>query len=235
MRIRRTLGTAALAAAATLAAGTVAPAQAAGATAPAAGTVAVLTHTAPGTLGGPNVSVGDVLAADLVSGTTANFYSSATGTTGIKCATSAFSATVITNPAAPGTATESLNTQTFGSCTANVIGVTGVQSITVNNLAYVNSVSDAAGFPVSLDPGTAGPVQTTVVLKTILGTITCVYRSPGGLAGTTNNTGQTIGFTAQALPKSSGPSTCFPVGYFSATYGPVRDVSVAGNPVVYVN
>ncbi|MFF8772316.1 Tat pathway signal sequence domain protein [Kitasatospora sp. NPDC015120] len=232
MRIRRTLGTAVLAAAAVLAAGTVAPAQAADATAPAAAPVAVLTHTA---LAGPNVSVGDVLVADLVAGTTANFSSSATGTSGIKCATSAFSATVLTNPAAPGTATESLNTQTFGSCTANVIGVTGVQSITVNNLAYVNSVSDAAGSPVSLDPGTAGPVQTTVVLKTILGTITCVYRAPGGLAGTTNNTGQTIGFNAQALPKVSGPSTCFPVGYFTATYGPVRDVSVAGSPVVFVN
>ncbi|MER5352871.1 Tat pathway signal sequence domain protein [Kitasatospora sp. NPDC002551] len=229
MRIRRTLGTAALAAAAVLAAGTVAPAQAA---APAANAVAVLTHTS---LAGPNVSVGDVLVANLVAGTTANFYSSATGTTGIKCATSAFSATVLTNPAAPGVATESLNTQSFGSCTANVIGVTGVQSITVNNLPYTNSVSDAPGNPVSLDPTSAGPVQTTVVLKTILGTITCVYRAAGGLAGTTNNVGQTIGFNAQALPKFSGPSTCFPVGYFSATYGPVRDSSVAGSPVVYVN
>ncbi|GAA1414013.1 hypothetical protein GCM10009639_67620 [Kitasatospora putterlickiae] len=234
MRIRRTLAAVALVAAAAPAAGTIAPAQAADhATAPATTTaVAVLTHTSPG---GPNVSVGDVLAADLAAGTTANFSSSATGTTGIKCATSAFSATVLTNPTAQGVATESLNTQTFGSCTSNVIGVTGVQSITVNNLAYVNSVSDAAGYPVSLGPGTAGPVQTTVVLRTILGTITCVYRATGGLAGTTNNTGQTIGFGAQPLPKSSGPSTCFPVGYFTATYGPVRDVSVAGSPVVLVN
>ncbi|MFE7563267.1 Tat pathway signal sequence domain protein [Kitasatospora sp. NPDC057500] len=233
MRIRRTLATAAVATAAALAAGTVAPAQAADdAAAPATTAVAVLTHTS---LAGPNVSAGDVLVAGLVAGTTANFSSSATGTTGIKCAASAFSATVLTNPAAPGVATESLNSQTFGSCTSNVIGVTGVQSVTVNNLAYVNSVGDGAGHPVSLDPGTAGPVQTTVVLKTVLGTITCVYRAAGGLAGTTDNTGQTIGFSAQALPKSSGPSTCFPVGYFTATYGPVRDVSVAGNPVVYVN
>ncbi|MER7706017.1 Tat pathway signal sequence domain protein [Kitasatospora sp. NPDC097605] len=232
MRIRRSLGTAALAAAAVLAAGTVAPAQAADGTAPAAASVAVLTHTS---LGGPNVSVGDVLAADLVAGTNATFYSSATGTSGIKCATSSFSATVLTNPTAPGVATESLNTQSFGSCTSNVIGVTGVQSITVNNLPYTNSVSDAPGNPVSLDPTSAGPVQTTVVLKTILGTITCVYRATGGLSGTTSNVGQTIGFSAQALPKSSGPSTCFPVGYFTALYGQVRDISVPGSPIVWVN
>lgn len=132
MRIRRTLGATALAAAAVLAAGTTTPAQAAGS--------AVLTHTS---VGGPNIAVGDVLTADLVSGSFATFYSTATGTSGIKCAASSFSATVTNNPAAPGVATEQLNTQTFGSCTANVIGVTSVQSITVNNLPYTNSVSDA--------------------------------------------------------------------------------------------
>ncbi|MET8704543.1 Tat pathway signal sequence domain protein [Kitasatospora sp. NPDC058032] len=231
MRIRRTLGTAALAAAAMLAAGTVAPAQAADA--PAAAPVAVLTHTA---LAGPNVSVGDVLTADLVSGTTANFFSSATGTSGIKCATSSFSATVLSNPAAPGTATESLNTQTFSNCTANVVGVTGVKSITVNNLAYTNSVSDATGYPVWLNTGSGGgPVQTTVVLNTVLGPITCVYQSASGLTGSTNNVGQTISFVSQPLPKSSGPSTCFATGYFTSTYGPVRDISVPGSPAVFVN
>ncbi len=224
MRIRRTLGATALAAAAVLAAGTMTPAQAAGS--------AVLTHTA---VGGPNIAVGDVLTADLVAGSYATFYSSATGTSGIKCAASSFSATVTSNPAAPGVATEQLNTQTFGSCTANVIGVTSVQSITVNNLPYTNSVSDAPGNPVSLDPTAAGPLQTTVVLKTILGTITCVYRAPAGISGTTSNVGQTIGFNAQALPKVSGPSTCFSTGYFSATYGPVKDSSVAGSPHVYIN
>ncbi|WP_327673842.1 Tat pathway signal sequence domain protein [Kitasatospora sp. NBC_00458] len=224
MRIRRTLGTAALAAAAVLAAGTVTPAQAAG--------PAVLTHTAPG---GPNVAVGDVLTANLVAGGFATFYSSATGTSGIKCATSSFSATVTGNPAAPGVATEQLNSHIFGSCTANVVGVTSVQSITVNNLPYTNSVSDAAGNPVSLSPTAAGPLQTTVVLKTILGTITCVYRAPGSIAGTTSNVGQTIGFASQAFPKVSGPSTCFPTGYFSATYGPVTDSSVPGNPHIYIN
>ncbi|WP_329486103.1 Tat pathway signal sequence domain protein [Kitasatospora sp. NBC_01246] len=223
MRISRTLGAAALAAVA-LATAAVTPAQAAGS--------AVLTHTS---VGGPAVAVGDVLTANLVPGSYATFYSSATGTSGIKCAVSAFSATVTSNPAAPGVATESLNSHTFSSCTANVIGVTGVKSITVNNLPYTNSVSDAAGNPVTLSPTAAGPLQTTVVLNTILGTTTCVYRAPGSISGTTDNAGQTIGFASQAFAKVSGPSTCFATGYFTATYGPVIDSSVAGNPHVYIN
>ncbi|WP_406208547.1 Tat pathway signal sequence domain protein [Kitasatospora sp. NBC_01560] len=222
MRIRRSLGAAALAAVALVtAAGT--PAQAAG--------PAVLTY---GSTGGTAVAVGDVLAANLAPGNYATFYSTASGTSGIKCAVSSFSATVTSNPAAPGVATEQLNSHTFGSCTANVIGVISVQSITVNNLPYTNAVSDAAGNPVTLSP-TAGPLQTTVVLNTILGATTCVYRAPGSIAGTTNNVGQTIGFSAQPFSKVSGPSTCFATGWFSATYGPVSDSSVAGSPHVYIN
>ncbi|MEV7782053.1 Tat pathway signal sequence domain protein [Kitasatospora sp. NPDC088351] len=226
MRIRRTLGTAALAAVA-LATAAVTPAQAAGS--------AVLTYGGAGSAG-TDVPVGDVLSANLVPGTYASFYSSATGTSGIKCAGSSFSATVTANPAAPGVATEQLNSQTFASCTSNVLGLTGVQSITVNNLPFTNSVSDAAGNPVTLSPSSAAaPIQTTMVLNTILGTITCVYRAPGSLSGTTNNTGNTIGFASQAFSKYSGPSTCFAAGYFTATYGQVLDISRPGNPPIWVN
>ncbi|MFI6447182.1 Tat pathway signal sequence domain protein [Kitasatospora sp. NPDC050543] len=226
MRIRHTLGGIATAVIA-LAALAAAPAQALGPT-----SSAVLTQ---GAVGGPDVAVGDVLTADLATGTFATFYSSASGTSGVKCAASAFSATVTANPAAPGAATEQLDTQTFGSCTSNVLGVMGVQSITVNNLPYTNSVGDGAGNPVTLSPSGAGALQTTVVLRTILGTVTCVYRAAGSIAGTTSNTAQTIGFTSQVFPKFSGPSTCFPAGYFTALYGPVLDSSVPGSPHVFVN
>ncbi|MGW6917180.1 Tat pathway signal sequence domain protein [Kitasatospora sp. NPDC054939] len=233
MRIRRTLGGAALAVLA-LAATAVTPAQAAGEHTPAAErattATAVLTH---GSAGGTAAAVGDVLTANLQSGTYATFYSSATGTSGIKCAASSFAATVTANPDAPGVATESLTTQTFGSCTSNVLGVTGVQSITVNNLPFTNAVSSSGA--VTLGPSGAGPMQTTVVLKTILGTVTCVYRAPGSISGTTSNTAQTIGFSSQVFNKYSGPGTCFAAGYFSATYGPVVDSSVPGSPHIYVN
>ncbi|MEV7360245.1 MULTISPECIES: Tat pathway signal sequence domain protein [unclassified Kitasatospora] len=223
MRFRRTLGTAALAALAFTCAA-VAPAQADGS--------AVLTT---GSSSGPDVAVGDVLTASLVSGTTATFYSSASGTSGISCANSAFSATVTANPAAPGSAVEQLNTQTFGSCSSNVLGVTGVKSITVNNLPFTNTVGDGPGNPVALTPGAAGAMKTTVVLSTILGSVNCVYQTTTGISGTTSNTGNTIGFTSQPFNLVSGSGLCFSTGYFSATYGPVTDTSVAGSPLIFVN
>ncbi|MFG1777568.1 Tat pathway signal sequence domain protein [Micromonospora sp. NPDC049051] len=189
----------------------------------------VLTYPTPG---GTAVAVNDVIQASLRTGTNATFYSSATGTTGVKCAASSFSAKVLTNPVAPGTATESLTAQSFTSCTTNVIGTTGVQSVAVQNLPYATSVTSAGVVKIS---GTAtAPIQSTVVLNSLLGPITCVYRtSTNSLTGTATTTNSII-FTNQTLTKFSGPSLCFGTAYFSATYSPVRDVT-QGNSPVYVN
>ncbi|WFE31050.1 Tat pathway signal sequence domain protein [Micromonospora sp. WMMD975] len=205
-----------------------APATAAPATALAS---AVLTYPAPG---GTAVSVGDVIQASLKSGTNATFYSSASGSTGVKCAASSFSAKVLTNPTASGTATESLTAQTFTSCTTNVFGTTGVQSVTVNNLPYTTSVTSAGVVTIS---GTAAaPIQSTVVLNSLLGAITCVYRtSANKLTGVAANATNSIAFTNQTLTKFSGPSLCFGTAYFTATYSPVKDTSKTGSPGVYVN
>ncbi|MFC0003045.1 Tat pathway signal sequence domain protein [Micromonospora siamensis] len=184
----------------------------------------VLTY---GTVGGSAVVVGDVIQASLASGTNATFYSTTTGTTGIRCAASSFSAKVLTNPAAPGTATESLTGQTFSSCTTNVIGTTGVSSITVNNLPYSTSVTSAGAVTIT------GSIQSTVVLNTLLGPITCVYKATS-LNGSALNSTNSIVFTNQALTKSSGPSTCFTTSYLSIRYSPVKDTTRAGSPV-YVN
>ncbi|WP_278187414.1 Tat pathway signal sequence domain protein [Micromonospora sp. R77] len=184
----------------------------------------VLTY---GSVGGSAVAVGHVIQAGLASGTSATFYSTTTGTTGVKCAASSFSAKVLTNPTAPGTATESLTAQTFGSCTTNVLGTTGVSSITVNNLPYTTSVTSAGAVTIS------GSIQSTIVLNTLLGPITCVYKT-AGLNGTAVNSTNSIVFTNQVLTKSSGPSTCFSTSYFSVRYSPVKDSTVGGSPV-YVN
>ncbi|SCL71681.1 Tat pathway signal sequence domain protein [Micromonospora chersina] len=185
----------------------------------------VLTY---GSVGGSAVTAGDVVKASLASGTSATFYSSTTGTTGVRCAASTFSATVLTNPAAPGTATESLTAQSFTSCTSNVFGTTGVQSVTVNNLPYATSVTSAGVVTIS------GSIQSTVVLNTLLGPTTCVYRT-ASLTGSAVNSTNSITFTNQVLTKSSGPSTCFTTAYFSARYSPVLDTSKTGSPAVYVN
>ncbi|MFE7649697.1 Tat pathway signal sequence domain protein [Streptomyces phaeoluteigriseus] len=171
-----------------------------------------------------DVAVGDVLTASLASGTNATLYSSATGTSGVSCASSGFTATVTANPTAPGTATESLTGHTFGNCSANVVGVLGVTSITVNNLPYSTAVSSAG--TVTVTPPAGSVIQTTVVLRTLLGSINCVYRAPS-LTGTASNADNSITFTGQQFTKSSGSSLCFANGYFSAKYAPVTAAGAA--------
>ncbi|MGW1323789.1 Tat pathway signal sequence domain protein [Streptomyces antibioticus] len=187
---------------------------------PAAAAGAVLT-----TAGG-DVAVGDVLNASLATGTNATLYSSATGTSGVTCASSEFAATVTDNPEAPGTATESLTAHSFGNCSANVVGVLGVTSITVNNLPYTASASSDGTLTVT--PASGSTIQTTVVLRTLLGSINCVYQAPS-LTGTSDNTDSSITFTAQQFTKSSGSSLCFANGYFTAKYAPVTSGGAAVN------
>ncbi|MFD5264614.1 Tat pathway signal sequence domain protein [Streptomyces sp. NPDC058335] len=199
-----------------------------------AGTVAALSLTAvtPASAADPavlttangDVAVGDVLTASLASGTNATLYSSATGTSGVSCASSGFTATVTANPTAPGTATESLTGHTFGSCSANVAGVLGVTSITVNNLPYSTAVS--SGGTVTVTPAAGSAIQTTVVLRTLLGSINCVYRAPS-LTGAASNADNSITFTSQHFTKSSGSSLCFANGYFTAKYAPVTAAGAA--------
>ncbi|MFC3574667.1 Tat pathway signal sequence domain protein [Streptomyces yaanensis] len=186
------------------------------------------------TANGDAVAVGDVLNASLASGTAATLYSSSTGTSGISCTSSTFTATVTDNPAAPGTATESLTGHTFNSssCTSNVVGVLGVTSIVVDNLPYTTTVTSDG--TVTVTPAAGSTIQTTVKLRTLLGTLTCVYRA-ASLSGTASNTDNSIAFTNQQFTKYSGSSLCFSNGYFTAKYAPVTDTSKDGNPVVTVN
>lgn len=181
-----------------------------------------------GGLAGDAVAVGDTLNASLASGTTGKFYSSATGTSGISCAQSAFNATVTDNPAAPGTATESVTAHTFGSCTSNVLGVLGVTSITVNNLPYTTTVT--SGGVVTVSPAAGSVLQTTVVLRTLLGSINCVYQAPS-ITGTSNNADNSINFVSQPFTRTSGSSLCFSTGYFSAKYAPVTNATQGGGSV----
>lgn len=181
---------------------------------PGTAAVNVLTY---GSAGGPNVAVGDGLNASLKPGTTATFMSSAGGSTGITCTTSSFSGSVTANPASPGTAAGSLNTQAFTGCTENIFGVSSVQSITVNSLPFAISV-DSSSSAVTV----TGTVQTTVVLNTILGRVTCVYRANNlSVSGAASNADNSIGFRNQQFNRTSGPGLCFGNAFWTATYAPV--------------
>ncbi|MFF4687111.1 Tat pathway signal sequence domain protein [Streptomyces sp. NPDC001307] len=183
-----------------------------------------------GGAGGTAVATGDTLTAPLASGTSATLYSSATGTSGVTCTSSQFTATVTDNPTAPGTATESVTGHTFdsSSCTSNVTGVLGVSSITVDNLPYRATVASDGTLTVS--PASGSTIQTTVKLRTLLGSITCVYQA-ASLTGKAGNADNSISFTNQQFTKTSGSSLCFANGYFTARYAPVTD----GGAPVYVN
>ncbi|GJF24214.1 MULTISPECIES: Tat pathway signal sequence domain protein [Streptomyces] len=183
-----------------------------------------------GAAGGTPVAVGDTLTASLASGTSATFYSSATGSSGVSCTASQFTVSVTDNPTAPGTATESLTAHTFdsGSCTSNVTGVLGVTGVKVANLPYTTTVS--SGGTVAVTPPSGSAVRTTVTLRTLLGSVNCVYEAPG-LSGTARNADNAIAFTDQHFTKVSGSGLCFANGYFTATYAPVTD----GGATVFVN
>jgi hypothetical protein len=197
-----------------------------------ASTIDVLTT---GAVGGTNVNVGAILKASLAVGTLADFFQSTTSTTGVKCAKSSVSAKVTANPVKPGTAKESLASQSFSSCTSNVSGVTSVKSVTLGNLPYNVTVADSSGFPVKVSgTSSAKPLMTTIVLNTVVGTITCVYTA-ASVSGQASNTGNAISFSKQKFTKSSGSSLCFSAGFFTAKYGPVTDSSVTGSPKVFLN
>jgi hypothetical protein len=188
---------------------------------------AVLTY---GSAAGTGVPVGDTLTAGIADGTAATFTSAADSTSGVSCATSAFTATVTANPAAPGVAEESLSEQTFADCTSNVSGVLSVDGVTVDNLPYSVALDDAAGTAVV----TGTPIQTTVVLGTLLGQITCQYQADS-ITATATVGASGISFTAQQFAKTAGPGLCFADGFFSARYAPVVDASQPDSPEVFVN
>ncbi|MGW5198435.1 Tat pathway signal sequence domain protein [Streptomyces spiralis] len=188
---------------------------------------AVLTTGGPG---GTPVAVGDVLTASLASGTRATFSSGASGSSGVSCTSSTFTATVTGNPTAPGTATESVTGHTFdsASCSSNVTGVLGVSGITIDNLPYAATVASDGTLTVTPPSGSA--IQATVKLRTLLGSVTCVYKA-AALTGKADNAANSITFTDQQFGKASGSSLCFANGYFTAQYAPVTDAGAA----VYVN
>jgi len=177
-------------------------------------------------VGGPNVKKGAILKANLSTGAKAVFASSAGKVT---CKVSSFTVKVIINPPKPGTATESLTKQTFSKCSTTITGARSVKSVKLNKLPYKTTISDKAGFPVTV----FGP-KTTITLNTTLGTLSCSFKAATA-KGHANNSKQTITFTKQPFKKSSGSAACPSKGTFSVSYGPVRDTSVTGSPHVFVN
>jgi len=184
--------------------------------------------------GGTAVKPGAILKSSLAKGTSAVF--SLMGQT-LTCKSASESAKVAKNPAKHGTATESLTAMTIGKCTIKVKGISGitVKSVKANNLPYAVSVSDAKGDPVTVS-GTSKtkPVKTTVTVTFLGSAIPCSYKATA-LKGAAANKANSIAFSKQKFTKVSGSSSCPPSAAFTATFAPVTDSSVKGNPKVFVN
>jgi hypothetical protein len=180
-------------------------------TASAAGTT-VLTG---GSIGGAQLGQGETITISLKSGTSATFYDSPTGTTGIRCGGSSGQLTVIANPAAPGTATLRVTSLSFSACTENIPGASAVTVGVVLPLdVFVSST-----FEVKVIASNGGAVQVTLGLVTTLGTFNCIYLSRNGsLTGTASNTDNSVRFSDYPFDRLSGASLCFSTAFFSASY-----------------
>ena len=185
-------------------------------------------------VGGPNVKVKDLLAAGLAKGASAVFKTTL-GT--LTCTVSTFTAKVVTNPAKPGTATESITGQTFSKCKISVANVFITRS-SVGNLPYKASVSDAKGNPVKISgQSKAKPLLLSITVK--VGAtgkpFTCSVKA-ASISGSYTNKGNATVFVKQKFVYAAGPKAFCPAsGTFSAAYGPVRDLSVVHHPAVFVN
>jgi hypothetical protein len=184
-----------------------------------------------GKLGGPAVAVGAKLSAGLAKGTSATF---STSEFTLKCPTSTVTAKVTSNPAAPGTAKETVTGETFSRCTVNFPHLS-IKSITAKNLPWTATVSDKKGDPVKVTgKSKAKPITLDVTAKLGTSTFSCVYTSKG-LVGSASNKDNGISFSKQKFTFVSGFSACPSSASGTATYAPLQDTSVKGHPKVFVN
>jgi hypothetical protein len=178
------------------------------------------------------VGAGDVLAAGAKSGTTSTITTTSGGSTAITCNTTAFSANVTMNPPKPGTATLSITALTLTGCTSNIQGIAKINSVTLNDLPYVASITPAnGGGTVTVDAGPTGPIQLTESLQTELGAVTCVY-TDSSLAGTYINADSAMAFTNQQLTLKSGPPICPKNSFLNVDLAPVVDTTQASQDVI---
>jgi hypothetical protein len=183
-----------------------------------------------GSTSGTAVAVGDTLTASQESGTDVTIPTTSGGSTGITCTAASLTASVTANPDSSGNADESVTGLTTTGCTSNITGVTGVNSVTLNNLPYNASV--APGGNLTVTAGSAGAIQSTVSLKTVLGTITCVYKLTNTFVAVVHNGNNTIVVVTIEFTLVSGPAVCPKNGFLSVTLGPVIDTT-QGNQKVF--
>jgi hypothetical protein len=183
-----------------------------------ASTTDVLTY---GSAGGTNVAVNSGLQSSLSSGTDATFYTTTTGTTGGSCSSGNMSSTLTANPAEGGTASQSVTSQAFTTCTDSLgytsLGVTITTPYTATTTSGGLGVATLHATIIGTNPGCDGVCSgssakraNTICPQTAHGqvtggcgsTTTCDYTGTG-LSGIHGRQCVRTGRTSQ-LPAQSG-------------------------------
>jgi hypothetical protein len=190
-----------------------------------------------GSVGGADVAVGNYLTANLKQNTSLVFAISIDGiSVTLSCTAASIAFKTKANPAAPGTATLTVNKQkaNIADCTvtASTSGLIDSATALTFTSPHRTTISDASGHPVAI----AGP-EASFTFSTIIGSVTCTYTTTT-LTGTDVNKGSDIEFSNQPWSTlvTGSNSNCPTSGVtFSATYGPLKDQAVTGTPHVLVN
>jgi hypothetical protein len=185
-----------------------------------------------GKLGGPAVAAGAVLSTSAPKKTPVTFTFL---TYTLTCTSSTVKSKVTSNPAAPGTAKESVTAETFGGCTLSGLKGVGIKSITAENLPWASTVSTAKGDPVTVTGSSkTKPIKLVVVVNYSGSKFSCIYAATE-LKGSASNKDNGITFTKQVFKSQKGSYTLCPAtSDGTATYAPVIDTS-AKNAKVFVN
>ncbi len=181
---------------------------------------AVLTSGGPGS-DGLRVMPGAQLGMRATGGAT---FASGTSGGAVTCSASDVAATLLANPAAPGTARLSVTSFSFSGCTSTIEGTTSVESASFDNLPYRMSISDATSPPTAtLRPGDGGPILLTLDLGTASRPVHCIYEPRGSSISTVLTTdGVTFDVPfVVALPMQIPTEPCGHIGGYAGAYGPL--------------
>ena len=153
------------------------------------------------------------------------------------CPKSTFTAKVVKNPISAGKAKLSVTSQTLSGCSLPASTGVTLKSITAINTPW-NGVITAKRVLTIKGTTKSKPVGVKAVISAAGQTLTCVFTA-SVTSGTASNKANTVTFKNQklTLDTTKSSSLCGVAGKtatFSAIYGPVRDISVAKHPKVFV-
>lgn len=186
-----------------------------------------------GALGGEEAAVADALQGETAAGGKATFVSAIGNVT---CNVSRLNSVVSANPEIGGgakTATLSVFNWSFENCGSTIAGVTGA-TVTVRELNYVMSISNAAGFPIVIKKLNGNlKLEFEIVLAFGAENLVCTYRS-AEMKGAFENAGNKIVIANQGMAKIGG-AFCPAAFNLSVTYTPFEDITYNPAKAVFVN